>query len=169
MSVGGMRQRTLHTAGPPTKTTASGPRTVSEAGSRGGFFEEIAHTADVALRCGGPDLEALFRSAARGLYHLMGTASGGADTPLSHALSLAAEDVEGLLVEWLGELAYLVESKGLVFEAMAFDALSATGLEARLTGRSVEGTDRLIKAVTYHGLKVERTPEGVAATVVFDV
>ena len=39
----------------------------------GGFYEEIEHTADLALRCGGPTWISFFRSAARGMYHLMGS------------------------------------------------------------------------------------------------
>lgn len=164
-----MQDNTRKTTNLRAGSTATGPRGAREAGPEGGFFEEIAHTADVALRCGGPDLESLFRSAAQGLYHLMGIRAGGAEKSAPHSLSLEAEDLEGLLVEWLGELAYLAESRGLVFEAMAFGALSPARLEARLTGRRVERAEKFVKAVTYHGLKVAKTPEGYEATVVFDV
>lgn len=134
-----------------------------------GFFEEIEHTADLSLRCGGPDLESLFRNAAQGMYHLMGAAARGADAETRHAVRLAAEDVESLLVDWLGELAYLAEARGLVFEEMTFDNLSPIRLEAMLGGGHTAQMDTLVKAVTYHQLKVERSDDGFAATVVFDV
>ena len=134
-----------------------------------GFFEEIEHTADLALRCGGPDLASLFRSAARGMYHLMGVEAQGLKADNQHRIRLAAEDVESLLVDWLGELAYLAEAQGLVFEGMTFETLSATRLEAVLEGGAVPHIDTLIKAVTYHQLKVENSGEGLTATVVFDV
>jgi SHS2 domain-containing protein len=134
-----------------------------------GFFEEIEHTADLALRCGGPDLEALFRSAARGMYHLMGVESLGPDTGTRHKVRLAAEDVESLLVGWLGELAYLAEAQSLVFQEMTFELLSATRLEAELVGKRASRIDTLIKAVTYHQLKVARSDGGFTATVVLDV
>ena len=133
------------------------------------FFEEIEHTADLALRCGGPDLETLFRSAARGMYHLMGVESRGVAAATRHTIRLAAEDVEGLLVDWLGELAYQAEAGGLVFEAMRFETLSATRLGAELVGRPIRHIDTLIKAVTYHQLKIETIGRGYTATVIFDV
>ena len=134
-----------------------------------GFFEEIEHTADLALRCGGPDLEALFRNAARGMYHLMGVETRELAAATRHRICLAAEDVEGLLVDWLGELAYLAETQSLVFEEMTFETLSATRLKADLVGKRTPRIDTLIKAVTYHQLKVARSDGGFTATVIFDV
>lgn len=135
----------------------------------GGFFEEIEHTADVALRCGGPDRASLFRGAARGMYHLMGIGEVALSPAVEQTVSLAAMDIEGLLVDWLGELAYLAETRGLVFTGMTFRTLTATRLEAVLAGGQVDGFDLAIKAVTYHRLKVEQTRQGYTATVVFDV
>jgi len=143
------------------------PQTMND--SKTGFFEEIEHTADLALRCGGPDLESLFRSAARGMYHLLGATSRGADAEIRHQIRLAADDVEGLLVDWLGELAYLAEDRGLVFKRISFATLSETRLVALLVGEHAAHIDTLVKAVTYHQLKVERSHEGFTATVVFDV
>jgi SHS2 domain-containing protein len=134
-----------------------------------GFFEEIEHTADLSLRCGGPDLESLFRNAALGMYHLMGAAAQGLNAETRHAVHLAAEDAESLLVDWLGELAYLAEARGIVFEEMTFESLSPTRLEAMLVGGPAAHMDTLVKAVTYHQLKVERSEGGFTATVVFDV
>ena len=164
-----MQAKTPTMTSTASRSSADGPRVKNECGPEGGFFEEVEHTADVALRCGGPDLETFFRSAARGLYHLMGITAGGAEKSVPHALALEAEDLEGLLVAWLGELAYLAETRGLVFETMAFSALTPTHVEARLTGRRAGPADTFIKAVTYHGLKVAKTPEGYTATIVFDV
>jgi len=135
----------------------------------GGFYEEIEHTADLALRCGGPDLETFFRSAARGMYHILGAGETASISVEQKMVSLEAMDIESLLVDWLGELAYLAETTHLVFGAMSFKTLSATRIEAVLTGRRMHRLDTVIKAVTYHNLKVIKTREGYAATVVFDV
>lgn len=135
----------------------------------GGFFEEIEHTADLALRFGGPDLESFFRSAALGMYHLMGAEGSFLNATDQKTVSLEAMDIESLLVDWLGELAYLVETTHLVFRDMTFKTLSATRIEAVLTGSRAHRLDKVIKAVTYHHLNVKKTPEGYAATVVFDV
>jgi len=135
----------------------------------GGFYEEIEHTADLALRCGGPDLESFFRSAARGMYHLLGAQASSSHTAGQITVSLTAMDMESLLVDWLGELAYLAERDRLVFGDMTFKTLSATRIEAVLTGSRNPRLDKVIKAVTYHHLNIKKTPEGYAATVVFDV
>jgi len=136
---------------------------------REGFFEEIEHTADVAIRCGGPDLETLFSNAARGMYHLMDLKSAPAGPVETETVAMAAADVEGLLVDWLGELAYRAETRGLVPEQVVFRRLSDTRIEADLIGRRQHGFTRVIKAVTYHDLSVEKTGAGYIATVVFDV
>ena len=134
-----------------------------------GFFEECEHTADVAIHCGGPDLESLFRNAALGMYHLMGveTAPGGKGTQQS--IRLEALDVESLLVDWLGELAYFAETGGLVFKEMFFKILSASQLEATVIASPAARLEKTIKAVTYHDLKVEKQEGGYTTTVVFDV
>jgi SHS2 domain-containing protein len=134
-----------------------------------GFYEEVEHTADVAIRCGGPDLATLFRNAALGMYHLMGIAPLPGKADIGKTIVLKAMDVESLLVDWLGELAYVAETKGLIFVVMDFRAMSARRLEAVLTGHRVEGLKETIKAVTYHDLKVEKQEGGYTTTVVFDV
>lgn len=134
-----------------------------------GFFEEIEHTADLSLRCGGPDLAHLFRNAARGMYHLMGVEKRSPQTKARHSVALAALDVESLLVDWLSELAYLAETRSMVFDVMVFESLSATRLQAELTGSRAARIETLIKAVTFHRLEVEQSAEGFMATVVFDV
>jgi len=137
--------------------------------TNGGFYEEIEHTADLALRCGGPDLDTFFRSAAMGMYHLMGIGKTPADGTLTKTVALDAMDMESLLVDWLGELAYLAETENLVFGTIQFQTLSATRIEAVLTGSRVSRIDKVIKAVTFHQLEIQKTHEGYAATVVFDV
>jgi SHS2 domain-containing protein len=158
-----------------TNTTSTGkPCALSKQrqgvpGIKSSFYEEIEHTADLALRLGGPDLESFFCIAARGMYHLLGaetTPSKGAE---QHTISLEAMDLESLLVDWLGELAYLAETAGLVFGEIRFKILTTTRIEAILTGCRMHRLEKVIKAVTYHNLNVVKTGDGYAATVVFDV
>ena len=78
-------------------------------------------------------------------------------------------DLESLLVDWLGELAYLAETADLVFGEITFKTLTATRIEAILTGCRMHRLEKVIKAVTFHNLNVIKTGDGYAATVVFDV
>jgi SHS2 domain-containing protein len=159
----------------PAKTPSTGQSFVSSRPglepevTNGGFYEELEHTADLALRCGGPDRDSFFRSAAMGMYHLMGIGKTPAEDPLTRTVTLDAMDMESLLVDWLGELAYLAESESLVFGTIQFQTLSDTRIEAVLTDGRAARIDKAIKAVTYHNLSIQKTHEGYAATVVFDV
>ena len=62
-----------------------------------------------------------------------------------------------------------LKPQNLVFGTIEFQTLSATRIEAVLTGSRVSRIDKVIKAVTYHNLTIQKTLEGYAATVVFDV
>ena len=158
------------TAAMSARTRKNSPQDQAETGDQAtGFCREVAHTADVAIRCGGPDLASFFRYAARGMYDLMGIEGSANAPPVEITVSLQAMDVEGLLVDWLGELTFEAETNGLVFERMNFSALSATHVEAQLTGYRFLHITHLIKAVTYHHLKVERDRRGYVTTIVFDV
>src|SRR5438034_408776 len=80
---------------PPAETGLNAPENEG--------YEEIEHTADVALRVRAPSLEKLFCYAARGMFALMTDASGVA-TASEIALDVTASDRETLLVNWLSEL-----------------------------------------------------------------
>lgn len=154
---------------PAAMTTTIGSSASRPHDVPGGFFEEIDHTADLALRCGGQDLDALFRSAALGMYRLMGIDAAGAPSGATHRVGLEAPDLESLLVDWLSELAFLAEVRKRVFPFIRFEILNATRLEALLSGGASGQLTTTIKAVTYHDLRIIETPEGYETTVVFDV
>ena len=137
--------------------------------SADGFFEELEHTADVALRCGGPDLDTFFRSAAVGMYALMGVGKSSARIDKTVFVKLEAIDVETLLVDWLSELAFLAETDGMVIDTVKFKTISPTRIDAKLTGKNNHSFEKAIKAVTYHQLTVVVSQRGYETTVVFDV
>ena len=134
-------------------------------------FSEIPHTADYALRIRGRDFSELLQNAARGLYSLMG--AKGDETykgpPVEKQISLDAQDAEGLLVEWLSELAYWVESESFIGSDISISELDSDHLRAAVGGWKAERIEKHIKAVTYHNLKIRRIDAGLEATVVFDV
>ena len=133
-------------------------------------FEEIEHTADRALRIYGQNFEELLINAAAGINNLMGagTLTGGVATH-TKSISLDAEDAEGLLVEWLSELAFWAESEMLIFSKFDLQTVSRTHVKANTAGRRVSELERHIKAVTYHNLEIVESETGLVATVVFDV
>ena len=131
-------------------------------------FEEIEHTADLALRVYGRDMRELFANAACGMFALM-AAPSVEEASLQREVSLEATDYEGLLVDWLNELIYLHEVEGETYSQFAIKTLSPTELKAQVTGGPTKIKTRAIKAATFHELEVVKTDKGYEATIVFDV
>ena len=132
-------------------------------------FAEVEHIADRALRVRGRDLGELLVSAARGMGSLLVPDLDGIASDTERQFDIEAFDSEGLLVEWLSELAYLAEMEMLVFRE--FDLLSVVPTRLLAVGRGgyVPVLQEHIKAVTYHHLEIVQTDQGLEAVVVFDV
>jgi SHS2 domain-containing protein len=134
-----------------------------------GGFEVVDHTADWALRVYGRDLRHLFCYAAEGMITLMVADPAAVSQETERHLEFTAPDAETLLVDWLGELAYLAESELLVFPDFQIDELTPERLSVTMRGGQAAEFQKHIKAVTYHGLEITPTERGLEATIVFDV
>ena len=130
-------------------------------------FEEIPHTADWSVRIWAPDLPSLFKEAARAMNSLSGTMIGGGPR-VTRMFETEAADPESLLVGFLSELIYYQEQEALAFDA--FDLrVAAQWLKVEMAGAQMASSEKAIKAVTYHNLRIEKTDQGVETTIVFDV
>jgi len=131
-------------------------------------FEEIEHTADLAIKAYGQGMRELFANAAYGMFALM--AEPSLEEPAcQREVSLEATDYEGLLVDWLNELIYLHEVEGETYSQFIIETLSPAKLKAHVTGGPTKSKTKAIKAATFHELKVVKTGSGYEATIVFDV
>jgi SHS2 domain-containing protein len=135
-------------------------------------YELFEHTADLGLRVRGADLDGLFRDAADGLFAIIVEEV----PPVAGAERLTFR-VEGtrrdhLLFDWLNELLYVFDTRHLLlrdFEvSVADDGLSASAAAQPLDERR-HATLHEVKAITYHGLTVTRTPDGWLAEVILDI
>lgn len=131
-------------------------------------FEEVEHTADLALRVWGEDLKALFTSAARGMAWLMADPEG-VEVDVEFSVELSAEDPETLLVTWLGELLYLSERENLIFTEFDLEQVSSTHLVGKVRGGAPERWRNHIKAATFSELDIREMESGLGTNVVFDV
>ncbi len=138
---------------------------------------EVEHTADVGLAISGATLEQLFHRAALGIARLMrgdarpagATSKRGARGAI-RSVALAAESSDLLLARWLGELLYLDDVDGFVYEGAEFATLVERRLEATVRGRiDPEAPMCQLKGVTYHGLSLGRGEEGWEARVILDI
>ena len=132
-------------------------------------YEEIEHTADVAIRAYGSSLDELFENAAEGMFSLI--ADLDAVKPVGEIeVRLTAEETPTLLVRWLSELLYVHETQRLLFAR--FDVrVSGTSLVGRARGEAIDKTRHelklVLKAVTRHRLMID--PDKGIAEVIFDI
>jgi SHS2 domain-containing protein len=135
-------------------------------------FEELAHTADWALRVRAADLAELFAESARGMNALTGarplSAVEGSGPRAHRTMTLSAPDAESLLVAFLSELVFAAEQEHLVFDEFKIQVEGQT-LQAEMDGAQLESINKTIKAVTYHNLQIRETEGGVEVEIVFDV
>ena len=131
-------------------------------------YEELAHTADVGMRVHGATPEALFACAAYSLFALMGGEPG---KPTEwQRLELVAEDVESLLVAWLNELLYLHETSGEVLVDVRIVTWTPSSMVADiLPAPPLTPPQTMIKAVTYHCLRIVAQSTGWLADYYVDV
>ncbi len=132
-------------------------------------FEEIPHTADWSFRAFGADLRELFANAAHALFTLQGAVANDRASAVTRRVQIEGIDYESLLVNWLNELLFAQEQYREVYDAFRIEELSPTALSARIRGKPRAKMDKIIKAVTFHNLRVEQTREGWQAVVVVDV
>jgi SHS2 domain-containing protein len=101
------------------------------------------------------------------MYALMGLTLE--ETPcVKRTIEVSGQDAEDLLVSFLEELLYQAGMQGE--GACRFDLrFEDQQLTAGLCMAPVSGQEKEIKAVTYHGLKIMETPQGLETVIVFDV
>lgn len=134
-------------------------------------FEVIEHTADIGIRAFGSTLQEAFENAALGMFSLMAELSTVEERE-SLRVEVEGEDRESLLVEWLNELIYVLETKNLLLKRFKVEKLEETRLEAVAFGEPLDvqrhKLGEQIKATTYHMLKVTHN-QYWEAQVIFDV
>ncbi len=136
------------------------------------MFETFEHTADIGIRVRAASLEELFSDAARGLFSVI-AANLDAVRPLQEiALTIAGQRHDDLLIDWLDELLFTFDTKRLLFGEFKVQ-FSATGLAATARGEPIDRArhelNMEVKAITYHGLKVDRDGDGWLAEVIVDI
>jgi SHS2 domain-containing protein len=136
------------------------------------MYEHFEHTADLGLRVRAADLNTLFAEAGAALFAAIVEDLGTVAPVCSVQVQLTADDREYLLFDWLQALLYHFDVEHLLLSRF----------EVKVTGHTLEATawgeplDRKrhelaheVKAITYHGLTVEKTTDGWLAEVIVDI
>ena len=135
-------------------------------------IEALPHTADARLRIEADTLEELFRAALRAMGNLLQERACDGEPAFDRAcrVALTAGDATGLLIDLLSEVLTQSHAQRAVFCRFKSLALDATAVRAEVLGRTVDGFDEDIKAVTYHEAGILRNETGNWQTnVVFDI
>jgi len=135
-------------------------------------FELIDISGDAGIRVFGKSLEDLFLNAAAGMYSLI--ADPGSISPQkSIEIESRGSSPEGLLVSWLNELVFQFDTYGFIGGEVLIHELRDTLIKATVTGQEFDpekhGRGLLIKAATYHKLKIEQKEDHWEAVVIFDI
>ena len=135
-------------------------------------YEFFDHTADMGLRIYGPSLAGLFENAGCALFDVL-TDTGRVQPRQTQRFELRRDNVEELLVEWLGSLLYEFDAGGLLFSRFTVEHIDGLSLAASAHGEPFQpGCHELktaVKAVTYHGLSIRQENGLWQATVVIDI
>ena len=138
-------------------------------------FRIFDHTADVGLIVYGESLKTLFENAAVGFFHLI-TDLRRVKTQRTRQVHIGRyeeESLERFMVDWLGELLYLHDVENLLFRRFTVSSVGKEGLEGVAEGEAFQEGVHIIKtevkAVTYHGIKVEQKNGSWRARVIFDL
>ena len=136
------------------------------------MFETFEHTADLGLRIRAPDLDTLFVEAAQALFAAIVEDLGTVDPRQKLEVKLAGDDRAYLLFDWLNELLFRFDTEHLLFGRFELQVDEA-GLSGTAWGepldRSRHALDHEVKAITYHGLRVEQAADGWLAEVIVDI
>ena len=133
-------------------------------------FRLLEHTADVQAECTGATFEELLESAAQALYAVALTETRDARDVECH-VAVMGNTHEELLVRWLQELIFLLDTNAYVAAHYVFEGLRNNTLKATVHGYACRPDERAqeVKSATYHELKVTETAEGYLARVIFDL
>jgi SHS2 domain-containing protein len=136
------------------------------------MYETFDHTADLGLRIRAADLDTLFAEAAQALFAALVENPDAVAPRQRFEITIAGSDREYLLFDWLKELLYRFEVEHLLLSRFEVH-VGANGLQASVWGEPFDPQRHElaheVKAITYHGLRVEQTPDGWLAEVIVDI
>lgn len=137
-------------------------------------YRRFGTTADVGVVSRGEDLREAFEAQAAGMFSIMVDIRGvRSEKAFSVEIDTGGGDEVELLAAWLEELLYISDVNRVYLKSFAITSLGGGRLGADVLGEGIDPSRHIlktpVKAVTYHGMKVERTPSGVTTTVVYDI
>ena len=123
-------------------------------------FELLEHPADIGFRAEAVNLAQLFDECARALQFIIFEPSDIEDRNIKIQLDAEGTDYESLLVNWLNELLFYVDSQSLAFDFVEVEFIGQAQIEcSAFSGQGdllKHPTELMIKGVTYHQLRIAK-------------
>src|SRR5438477_12139319 len=136
------------------------------------MHETFDHTADLGLRIRADSLDALFAEAGQALFETIVPDLLSVRPERRVDVTIAGDDREYLLFDWLKQVLYHFDAEHLLlgrFEVHVSDAELTGSAWGEPLDRSRHALEHEVKAITYHGLRVEKTEAGWLAEVIVDI
>ncbi len=148
-------------------------------------FELVDISGDAGIVAFGRNIKELFRNAAAGMYSLIIDAES-VEEKKTVDIAVGKDSLERLLVAWLNELIFRFDVDGFIAKKIVITGLSvppgtASGagaegaftVSASLSGEEFDPARHkgklLLKAATYHDLRVEKKGDLWRSKIIFDV
>jgi len=135
-------------------------------------FEILEHAADVGFRAFGESLPELFVNAALALQSIALDTSN-VEPHQEYELTANGEEYESLLINWLNEIVYYLDGEHVAMSRFDVQELTHASIRAKAWG---EPRDRerhpariVVKAATYHQLRIEQSNGCWRAEVYLDI
>jgi len=131
-------------------------------------YKILEHTADLKIEVYGKDKKEIFSNAL--LAMVSGLRPEIKNQSTNQQIKIKSSDLEMLLVDFLSEVLYLIQTNKEIYNGVKFKKFSDRELEAELSGQKVESFGQDIKAVTYHNLDIRQEKDGSwKAIILFDI
>lgn len=135
-------------------------------------YDLLDHTADIGIIAFGKSLPEAFGNAAYAMFDIL-TDVEKIREDQGFEIQVSAINIEELLVVWLDELLFRYETERIIFKRFEISELTEKELKAMIFGEKIDKKRHEIKVeiknVTYHQLKIEKTPESWKIQVIFDL
>jgi SHS2 domain-containing protein len=136
------------------------------------MYETFEHTADLGLRIRAPDLPTLFAEAGEALFATIVEDLSTVQPAQAHHGQITGDDKGLALLDWLSDLLFQFDTHHLLFSKFEV-AVDGAEFDATAWGEPLDPErhqlSHEVKAITYHGLRVEQQVDGWLAEVIVDI
>ena len=131
-------------------------------------YRLLEHIADLCFEVTAASFGELLGEALRAMTEWIGPE--WRDGAVERSFSIEAPDRVALLVDLLNEALTLSQIHREAYDAITIRSISENYVEGSFHGKAISGARDEIKAVTYHGAKVEKRGDGSwVATLLMDI